>query len=87
MKNKTKFISLGFRHDYLNEHQLPNLNRFRDAGVKATRGMRPTFTTMTYPNHISIATGEEKNTPRKIKRSFSLFCKFRDVSRKSWNYS
>lgn len=70
MKNKTKFVSLGFRHDYLNEHQLPNLNRFRDAGVKATRGMRPTFTTMTYPNHISIATGEEKYSEENKKKLF-----------------
>lgn len=49
----------GFRHAYLNEHQLPTINRFRNQGVQATRGMRPTFTTMTYPNHVSIATGEE----------------------------
>jgi hypothetical protein len=25
--------------------------------VFATKGMQPTFTTMTYPNHVSIATG------------------------------
>ncbi|CAF1537915.1 unnamed protein product [Rotaria sp. Silwood1] len=51
-------ISLdGFRHDYLHEHYLPALNRFRNDGVRATHGMRPSFTTLTYPNHISIATG------------------------------
>ncbi|CAF1254910.1 unnamed protein product [Rotaria sordida] len=51
-------ISLdGFRHDYLNEHELPTINRFRNEGVHATHGMRPTFTTLTFPNHISIATG------------------------------
>ncbi|CAF3049475.1 unnamed protein product [Rotaria sp. Silwood2] len=47
----------GFRHDYLREHYLPTLNRFRNEGVRATHGMRPVFTTLTYPNHISIATG------------------------------
>lgn len=47
----------GFRHEYLNEYTLPTINQFRDEGVQATRGMRPTFTTMTFPNHISIATG------------------------------
>lgn len=53
-------ISLdGFRHDYLNQYDLPTLNSFRNEGVQATNGMRPTFTTMTFPNHISIATGFE----------------------------
>ena len=56
------FIVSGFRHDYLSEHQLPNIDRFRQAGVYAKGGMKPTFTTMTYPNHISIATGEERCT-------------------------
>jgi predicted AlkP superfamily pyrophosphatase or phosphodiesterase len=52
----------GFRHDYLNEHQLPTINQFRNEGVQATHGMRPTFTTMTFPNHISIATGVETDS-------------------------
>ncbi|CAF1455374.1 unnamed protein product [Adineta ricciae] len=51
-------ISLdGFRHDYLNKYELPTLNEFRNQGIRANNGMRPTFTTMTFPNHISIATG------------------------------
>ncbi|CAF1300171.1 unnamed protein product [Rotaria magnacalcarata] len=51
-------ISLdGFRHDYLNQYEFPILNQFRHEGVQATQGMKPTFTTMTFPNHISIATG------------------------------
>ena len=57
MYNCHNLFSKGFRHDYLNEHQLLNLNEFRNQGVQATHGMRPTFTTMTFPNHISIATG------------------------------
>ncbi|CAF4842347.1 unnamed protein product [Rotaria sp. Silwood1] len=51
-------ISLdGFGHNYLHEHNLPTLNRFRNEGVQAKHGMQPTFPTMTFPNHISIATG------------------------------
>ncbi|CAM4899115.1 unnamed protein product [Rotaria socialis] len=51
-------ISLdGFRHEYLNQYEFPILNQFRNEGVQATQGMKPTFTTMTFPNHISIATG------------------------------
>ncbi|CAF4674343.1 unnamed protein product, partial [Rotaria sp. Silwood2] len=47
----------GFRHDYLKIHSLPTLNRIQNQGVRTTNGMQPTFVTMTYPNHISIATG------------------------------
>ena len=54
------------------EHQLPNIMGFRQAGVQATRGMRPTFTTMTYPNHISIATGEERYSEENMKGDFSF---------------
>ncbi|CAF4039061.1 unnamed protein product, partial [Rotaria sordida] len=57
-KQRLLIISLdGFRHDYLSEHYLPTLNRFRNEGVRATHGMQPTYPTLTYPNHISIATG------------------------------
>ncbi|CAF3395042.1 unnamed protein product [Rotaria sp. Silwood1] len=60
----------GFRHDYLNELELPTLNRFRNEGVQARYGMRPTFTTMTFPNHISIATGMYQEDHGIIHNSF-----------------
>ena len=41
----------------MNTHTLPTINRFRNEGVQATQGMKPTYVTMTFPNHISIATG------------------------------
>ncbi|CAF0903576.1 unnamed protein product [Rotaria sp. Silwood1] len=47
----------GFRHDYLKNYSLPTLNRIQNQGVKTINGMEPTFVTMTFPNHISIATG------------------------------
>ncbi|CAF1489395.1 unnamed protein product [Adineta steineri] len=57
-QNRLLIISLdGFSHDYLKTHTLPTINRFRNEGVQATQGMRPTYVTMTFPNHISIATG------------------------------
>ncbi|CAF1312841.1 unnamed protein product, partial [Rotaria sp. Silwood1] len=46
-----------FRHQYFHTHALPALNQFRNEGVFATEGMQATFSTMTYPNHISIVTG------------------------------
>ncbi|CAF4899657.1 unnamed protein product, partial [Rotaria sp. Silwood1] len=61
---------LRFRHDYLNELELPTLNRFRNEGVQARYGMRPTFTTMTFPNHISIATGMYQEDHGIIHNSF-----------------
>ncbi|CAF0874983.1 unnamed protein product [Rotaria sordida] len=47
----------GFRHDYLNTYSFQTLNRIQNQGIKTTNGMQPTFVTMTFPNHISIATG------------------------------
>ncbi|CAF3335834.1 unnamed protein product [Rotaria socialis] len=51
-------ISLdGFRHQYLKQYPFEALNRVENEGIKSKNGMQPTFVTMTYPNHISIATG------------------------------
>lgn len=52
----------GFRYDYLNNPRLtPNLRRLiRRGGV--TGHMVPTFTTKTFPNHHSIATGLYQET-------------------------
>jgi predicted AlkP superfamily pyrophosphatase or phosphodiesterase len=47
----------GFRHGYLNTYSLPTFTRIQNEGIKTTHGMQPTFVTMTFPNHISIATG------------------------------
>lgn len=61
----------GFRHSYLREHQLINLEQFSAQGIRTSHGMQPTFTTLTYPNHISIATGcllDEDNDLCKMER-------------------
>jgi predicted AlkP superfamily pyrophosphatase or phosphodiesterase len=47
----------GFRHGYLNTYSLPTLSRIQNEGIKTKHGMQPTFVTITFPNHISIATG------------------------------
>jgi predicted AlkP superfamily pyrophosphatase or phosphodiesterase len=50
-------ISLdGFRYDYLNLYQPPNLNSLARTGVRA-RWMTPSFPSKTFPNHYTIATG------------------------------
>jgi predicted AlkP superfamily pyrophosphatase or phosphodiesterase len=50
-------ISLdGFRYDYLDKYQPPNLISLAHDGVQA-RWMIPSFPTKTFPNHYTIATG------------------------------
>lgn len=48
----------GFRWDYLENYTLPNIQEyFVNDGVKADRGLKNSFTTVTFPNHWSLATG------------------------------
>lgn len=50
-------ISLdGFRYDYLQKFNPPNLNRLAAEGVRAKR-LIPAFPSLTFPNHYTIVTG------------------------------
>jgi predicted AlkP superfamily pyrophosphatase or phosphodiesterase len=46
----------GFRHDYATKYQAKNLLKLRKKGIKAN-SMIPSFPSVTFPNHYSIATG------------------------------
>ena len=46
----------GFRADYLDWYDTPNMDRFVKKGVRA-KGLIPVFVSKTFPNHYSIATG------------------------------
>jgi len=46
----------GFRPDYLNRGQTPALSALATAGVLAD-GMRPSFPSVTFPNHYTLVTG------------------------------
>ena len=46
----------GFRADYLDWFDTPNMDRFIKKGVRA-KGLIPVFVSKTFPNHYSIATG------------------------------
>jgi predicted AlkP superfamily pyrophosphatase or phosphodiesterase len=46
----------GFRSDYLEKYNPPNLNLLAREGVRA-RWMTPSFPSKTFPNHYAIATG------------------------------
>lgn len=56
-KNYVLLVSFdGFRWDYNQIYKTPNLNKLAHDGVKADR-MIPSFPTVTFPNHYTIATG------------------------------
>jgi predicted AlkP superfamily pyrophosphatase or phosphodiesterase len=46
----------GFRWDYLDRYEPPNLRRLADGGVRA-EGLIPQFPSKTFPNHYTIVTG------------------------------
>lgn len=46
----------GFRPDYLERGVTPTLNRLAAGGVRAT-AMRPSFPSVTFPNHYTLVTG------------------------------
>lgn len=46
----------GFRADYLNAQDAPNLMAIADRGVRS-QGMRPSYPTLTFPNHYTLVTG------------------------------
>ena len=51
----------GFRGDYLDRYSAPNFQRLAQRGVRA-RGLIPSFPSKTFPNHISIVTGDYPGT-------------------------
>lgn len=57
LKPTVILISLdGFRADYLEKFNPPNLNKLAKKGVRA-KWMTPSFPSKTFPNHYTIATG------------------------------
>ena len=46
----------GFRADYLTPEDAPNLTALAARGVRA-QGMRPSFPSLTFPNHYTLVTG------------------------------
>ena len=54
--NTLLLISLdGFRYDFLERGKTPNLERLGREGVKAQ--MKPSFPSLTFPNHFTLVTG------------------------------
>ena len=47
---------VGFRYDYLDKANTPNFDKLVNTGVSA-KALIPVFTSKTFPNHYSIATG------------------------------
>lgn len=52
------YISVdGFRYDYLKKYNTTHLQKFADEGVWAKKGMYPSYPSITFPNHYTLATG------------------------------
>jgi alkaline phosphatase D len=69
-KNYVVLVSFdGFRWDYNQKYNTPNLNKLAHDGVKADR-MIPSFPTVTFPNHYTIATGLYPDHHSLINNSF-----------------
>jgi predicted AlkP superfamily pyrophosphatase or phosphodiesterase len=47
----------GFRADYLQRGVTPTLSALATDGVRTRMGMRPSFPSVTFPNHYTLATG------------------------------
>jgi len=47
----------GFRHDYVEKHDAKNINAIAESGVRA-EGLIPVYPSKTFPNHLSIVTGQ-----------------------------
>ncbi len=47
----------GFRSDYIDWYDTPNMDRLIKEGAWAPEGMKPVYPSKTFPNHYSIATG------------------------------
>ena len=71
----------GFRYDYMNFLDTPNLDYFEKMGVKAD-GLIAVFPSLTFPNHYSIATGSyaDKHNitgnsfyDKSLKKKYSLY--------------
>ncbi len=59
----------GFRWDYPDRFETPNLDRLAASGVKA-EGLIPCFPTKTFPNHYSIVTGLHPDHHGIVQNSF-----------------
>ncbi len=59
----------GFRHDYIDKHDLKNFKAFRDKG-SAAEGLVPCYPSLTFPNHYSIVTGMRPSTHGLVDNSF-----------------
>ena len=58
-RNKPYLILIsidGFKAEYLDRFELPNLRRLAERGARA-RAMIPVFPSLTFPNHYSLVTG------------------------------
>ena len=59
----------GFRYDYPDMYNTPNLDKLAEIGVKA-HSLKPSYPSKTFPNHYTIATGLYPNNSGIVNNSF-----------------
>ncbi|HZY82390.1 MAG TPA: ectonucleotide pyrophosphatase/phosphodiesterase [Cyclobacteriaceae bacterium] len=59
----------GFRHDYIDKHDLKNFKAFREGGASA-KSLMPCYPSLTYANHYSIVTGMRPATNGLVDNNF-----------------
>src|SRR5262245_47982167 len=59
----------GFRHDYIDKHDLKNFKAFRSNGASA-EGLIPCYPSLTFANHYSIVTGMRPSNHGLVDNSF-----------------
>jgi predicted AlkP superfamily pyrophosphatase or phosphodiesterase len=84
----------GLRPDYLDRGVTPNINALAASGVRA-KAMRPSFPSLTFPNHYTLVTGMRPDThgvvnntmedPRIPEAKFSLGNRAAVVDRRWWD--
>jgi predicted AlkP superfamily pyrophosphatase or phosphodiesterase len=71
----------GFRHDYAEKYEAKNLNALSAQGVRA-KSMIPSYPSVTFPNHYTIATGLYPSHHGLVNNSF-----FDDTKKASYSMS
>lgn len=59
----------GFRYDYMEEFRPPHLNALAAQGVKAA-SLKPSFPSLTFPNHVTLVTGRSPGRHGIVSNSF-----------------
>lgn len=61
----------GFRHDYIELHGANNIAKIAEQGVRSD-GLIPVYPSKTFPNHLSIVTGQYPSKHGIVDNNFTI---------------